>query len=91
MQGRDELTAALRHARKVFACVKVFVTAVPTYVIGHFTHPMLSMQDFSKRITLGAVRRRFAQHPLNMKYYSPDVHAAAFALPEYVRRLCDRA
>ncbi len=86
----NELPAAVRHAKKVFPCVIPFVSAVPTYIGGFFTHPMMSRQDFSKRITLPAVRRRFAQHPLKMKYYSPEVHAAAFALPEYIRRSLER-
>jgi len=87
----DELSAALRHARGVFTCVKVFLTAVPTYVGGFFTHPMMSTRDFARRITPAAVRRRFAKHPLEMKYYNPETHAAAFALPEYVRTQCEGA
>ena len=90
LQG-PELTAAVKHARTVFPCVKVFVSSVPTYVGGCFTHPLMGKADFSKRITAQAVRRRFARHPLEMKYYNPDVHAAAFALPEYVRAFCDGA
>lgn len=90
MQGPTELRSALARASKVFPCVRVFLTAVPTYVIGHFTHPIMSMHDFTRRLSLTQVRRRFAQHPLKMKYYSPEVHAAAFALPEYVRNLCDK-
>jgi spermidine synthase len=86
-----ELISAVRNARKVFPCVRVFLSSVPTYVGGLFTHPMMSAADFSARITLPAVRRRAARHPLAMHYYSPEVHAAAFVLPEYVRRLVARA
>jgi spermidine synthase len=86
-----ELPAAIQHARKVFPHVKVFLSAVPTYVGGYFTHPMMSMDDFSKRITAQAARRRFNQHPLKMKYYNPDLHAAAFVLPEYIRVLSSGA
>jgi len=88
MQG-PELAAAVKHARNVFDCVKVFLSAVPTYVGGYFTHPLMGMKDFSKRITAAAVWRRFARRPLKTRYYNPEVHAAAFALPEYVRSLCD--
>lgn len=87
MMQPDELPMAVKHAKKVFPHVRAFVSAVPTYIGGFFTHPMMSREDFSKRLALAAVRRRFAQNPLkNLKYYSPEVHAAAFALPEYIRR-----
>ncbi len=82
-----ELTSAVRSARTVFPCVKVFLSHVPTYVGGLFTHPLMGMADFSARITLQAVRRRVARSPLTMRYYNPEVHAAAFVLPEYVRKL----
>ncbi len=83
----EELTSAVRNARTVFPCVKVFLSSVPTYVGGLFTHPLMGMADFSARITLPAVRRRVARSPLAMRYYSPEVHVAAFVLPEYVRSL----
>ncbi len=82
-----ELTAAVRTARTVFPCVTVFLSHVPTYVGGLFTHPLMGMADFAARLTLPAVRRRVARAPLTMRYYSPEVHAAAFVLPEYVRKL----
>ena len=87
LQGA-ELASAMKHARKVFPCVKVFLTSVPTCVGGHFTHPLMGLSDFSRRISLPAVRRRFNKHPLAMKYYNPDIHAAAFGLPEYIQALC---
>jgi len=82
----DELPLAVKHAKKVFQHVQPYVTAVPTYIGGFFTHPLMSHEDFSGRIRPAAVRKRFAQNPIGTKYYSPEVHAAAFALPEYIRK-----
>ena len=82
----DELPMAVKHARQVFPYVKAFVTAVPTYIGGFFTHPLMGLHDFSNNIRREWVERRYAEHPLPMKYYNPAVHAAAFALPEYIRQ-----
>jgi spermidine synthase len=87
LQG-DELASAVRRARSVFPCVQVFLTAVPTYIGGYFTHPMMSLTDFSRRLRPAALRRRFAKNPLATRYYTPELHAAAFVLPEYIRQLC---
>jgi spermidine synthase len=37
---------------------------------------------------LRRARAAFARAKLKTDYYNPDIHAAAFALPEWIKRLC---
>jgi spermidine synthase len=86
MQG-SELTDALRLFRRIFRHQGCYVISVPTYVLGLMTITWASDADITK-ISPSGLMRRFAQSNLKrLKYYNPAVHAAAFALPGYVRAL----
>jgi spermidine synthase len=37
-------------------------------------------------VPVETLRARFAQANIEMQYYTPEVHAAAFALPRYVQK-----
>jgi spermidine synthase len=63
---------------------------VPTYIGGFMA---LSWAGNGRNVKLGTpagIRRahaRFASAKLKTDYYNPDIHAAAFALPEWIKRL----
>ncbi len=81
----DELrdTTALR--AKVFAAVSAYVAAVPTYVGGFMaigiagSHPLAALpaEELQSRALAAGILGRTS-------YWSPAVHAAAFALPPYI-------
>jgi spermidine synthase len=88
----DELAASVRHWRRLFADASCYVTAVPTYVGGHLAIGWASDDARLRRqsaATIAARYRRAGQFAT--RYWTPDVHAAAFALPRYIAALVDRS
>lgn len=83
-----EITEALEDLRRFFPASGLYLTVVPTYIGGYMA---LSWAGTGKQLgTAAAIRRArgaFARSRIRTDYYNPDVHAAAFAFPEWVRRL----
>ena len=83
-----EITDALQELRAFFPRSGLYLTVVPTYIGGYMA---LSWAGTGKQLgTAAAIRRAraaFARSRIRTDYYNPDVHAAAFAFPEWVRRL----
>jgi spermidine synthase len=71
--------------RSAFSDVTFTVCAVPTYVGGLMTLGWASADAALRRRTVA--RLRAASRGLSTRYYSPDVHLAAFTLPGYIREL----
>lgn len=67
-----------------FANVEFYVATVPTYTGGLMTLGFASDANYPHDATW--LRRRTSANPLDMGYYTPEVHEAAFALPAYIRR-----
>ncbi|EBA17749.1 spermidine synthase [Roseobacter sp. SK209-2-6] len=86
MQG-DELTGTLRAFQALFADASCYLASVPTYAGGPMAFGWGSHSDKSRNVTLADVEARFAAAGIETGYYNPDIHKAAFALPNYVRKL----
>jgi spermidine synthase len=73
---RDELDAAASRMRTVFPIVKTYLGHVPSYpgVLWSWTAGSVSLDP--------SVPRR--SPPPGLRYYTPDVHRSAFALPGYL-------
>jgi spermidine synthase len=84
----QEIAEALAELRAGFPQCGLYLTVVPTYIGGFMA---LSWAGKGKRLGTPAGLRRaraaFTRAKLKTDYYNPDVHAAAFALPEWIRRL----
>jgi spermidine synthase len=85
----QEITDALAELRASFPQSGLYLTVVPTYIGGFMA---LSWAGKGKRLgTPSGIKRAraaFARAKLKTDYYNPDIHAAAFALPEWIKRLC---
>ncbi len=83
----DELrkTSALR--ARVFPHVTAYVAAVPTYVGGFMALGIASDRPISL-VPVAELAKRAMQAGVlgQVDYWSPEVHAAAFALPPYIAR-----
>jgi len=86
MQG-SEVTMTYRRRRKVFADVGFYVAPVPTYYGGFMTLGWASPNKALRNIPLATVARRLKAAKLKTKYYSPEIHKGAFALPAFVQAL----
>ena len=83
-----EITEALSDLAAYFPNSGLYLTVVPTYIGGFMA---LSWAGMGKSLGTPAgivrARARFASTKLKTDYYNPEIHAAAFAFPEWVKRL----
>jgi spermidine synthase len=86
MQG-PELTEAIRLFQKIWAHSGSYLAVVPTYVCGFMSMTWASDRD----ITDNDPRQVFARFDKArlpaLRYYNPEIHFAAFALPNFVAGL----
>lgn len=82
-----EVTDSHRRLSASFADVWFYVTAVPTYVGGVMTLGWAATDPALRQVPLATLRQRYAANPVATRYYTPEIHAAAFALPRYVQDL----
>ena len=81
----DEVATTYRRRRKSFKDVGFYLAAVPSYYGGFMTLGWASDDMKLRAVPLAALKRRFAATRLKTKYYTPDLHRAAFALPRFVQ------
>lgn len=80
----DELRASMRRLRRSFADVTCFAAAVPMYVGGVMTFGWASDDPAAKAVPVDILDERFRGTGIATRYYSPDVHRGAFAIPPYI-------
>ena len=86
VQG-EELTSSWRHFRALFADPAAYAVAVPTYIWGFMALGWASDDPDHRRRPLATIERRYAAAGLDTRYYNPEIHLGAFALPTYMREL----
>src|SRR5580658_155713 len=83
-----EITDALEELAEFFPQSGLYLIVVPSYIGGFMA---LSWAGMGKRLgTPAGIKRATAAYKrakIKTDYYNPDIHAAAFALPEWIRRL----
>src|SRR6201996_7760634 len=85
----DEITEALEELAQFFPQSGLYLTVVPTY-IGGFMALSWACKGKSPLGTPAGVKRavaRFKRSKIKTDYYNPAVHAAAFALPNWIQKL----
>jgi spermidine synthase len=84
-----EITDALRELDEFFPSSGLYLTVVPTYIGGFMALAWACAAKKPLGTPAGIKRAARAYKSLRLKtdYYNPAVHAAAFALPEWVKRL----
>jgi spermidine synthase len=84
----EEISDALRELRAFFPQSGLYLTVVPTYIGGFMA---LSWAGKGNRLGTPAglrrARKAFTAARLKTDYYNGEIHAAAFALPEWIKRL----
>lgn len=83
MQLQEVQTTAGR-MRSLFADWHFYQAAVPTYIGGSMTFAWGSTDASYRKLPLETLRQRFAGSGIVTRYYNPEVHIGAFALPQYV-------
>ena len=83
MQLSEVQTTAGR-MRGLFADWHFYMAAVPTYIGGSMTFAWGSTDAGYRKLSPETLRQRFAGSGIVTRYYNPDIHQGAFALPQYV-------
>jgi spermidine synthase len=81
----DELTGAVAHFRKLFADGYCYVAAVPTYVGGHLAMGWATDNVKLRQASVKTIAGRYERAGrFPTRYWTPEVHVAAFALPRFI-------
>ena len=83
----DEARGTYRRLAALFEDADLYITQVPTYGAGFMTFGWGARSPRPRATPLAEIERRFKALDLNLRYYSPAVHKAAFALPGYIEAL----
>jgi spermidine synthase len=80
-----ELVASVGHFRKLFADAGCYIAAIPTYVGGHMAMGWATDDKRLREVPLKTLVERYRKAGrLPTKYWTPEVHKAAFALPRFI-------
>lgn len=79
---KDEITTTRENRLPHFKHVEFFTAPVPTYVGGFMAFGWAS--DKRHRVSTKTLHDRLLKLDGKMKYYTPGIHKAAFALPQYM-------
>jgi spermidine synthase len=80
----DAVRSSARHFKTLFPDWHFFTAAVPTYAGGIMAFGWASDNPELRQQDLKTLQRRFFQSGIATRYYTPDVHGSAFALPQYI-------
>jgi spermidine synthase len=87
-----ELVSSISKFRRLFADGTCYIAAVPTYIGGHMA---MGWATDDKRLRQVPVKTLTARHrkagSFSTRYWTPEVHAAAFALPRFIAEMVAKA
>ena len=87
-----ELKAGVKKFRKLFADGTCYIAAIPTYVGGHMAMGWAADGPGSRRLPVETLAERYAAAgKFPTRYWTPEVHRAAFALPRFIAEIVERA
>ncbi|HEX4028569.1 MAG TPA: polyamine aminopropyltransferase [Rhizomicrobium sp.] len=84
-----EITEALEELARFFPRSGLYLTVVPTYIGGFMALSWATKggKPLGTQAGIKKAARAYKKARLKTDYYNPDVHAAAFALPQWIRKL----
>ena len=89
LQG-PELQQSVGYFRELFADASAYLATTPSYFGGPMSYGWATDNAKLKARKLGKIERRYNKAgSFPTRYWRPDVHVAAFALPPYVRELVE--
>jgi spermidine synthase len=80
-----ELRQGMSKLRKLFADASCYVAAIPTYVGGHMAMGWASDNRRLRETPVATIAARYRKAgSFRTRYWTPQVHRAAFALPRFI-------
>ena len=87
-----EFASSVRKLRRLFNDATCYVAAIPTYVGGHMAMGFATDDARLRRMPAATIGARYRKAgSFATKYWTPQVHAAAFALPRFIADTVTRA
>ncbi|QPC44731.1 polyamine aminopropyltransferase [Kaustia mangrovi] len=86
-----ELKATMAAFSGLFADASCYLASVPTYFGGDMAFGWGTDNADLRTVPLETLKARYAASGIDTRYYTPEVHQAAFALPAYVRDMVEAA
>ncbi|MDT4837327.1 Polyamine aminopropyltransferase [compost metagenome] len=80
----DEVQTTASRMDSLFADWHFYQAAVPTYIGGAMTFAWGATDPEMRKLPVETLRQRYAGSGIVTRYYNPEVHVGAFALPQYV-------
>ncbi|WP_433736455.1 polyamine aminopropyltransferase [Pseudomonas putida] len=80
----EEVKTTAGRLRSLFPDWHFYQAAVPTYIGGSMTFAWGSTDTAYRQLSRETLQQRFAGSGIVTRYYNPEVHIGAFALPQYV-------
>ena len=87
----DELVSSVRHFSTLFQDAYAYIASVPTYIGGHIALGWASDDESLRRVSVETLQERFNAAGFETRYYTPEVHAASFALPRFILDTVEKA
>jgi spermidine synthase len=82
---KDELTSSMTKLRGLFADAGCYVAAIPVYVGGHMAMGIATDNKSLRRLPAKTIAARYRKAgSFGTKYWTPEIQAAAFALPRFI-------
>jgi len=80
----DEVTTTAKRLQPYFSDQSFYCAAVPTYIGGVMTFAWATDNKAYRTLTADVLKQRFNAANIKCRYYNPAIHAASFALPQYI-------
>ena len=89
---KNELTSTMSKFRRLFADATCYVAAIPVYVGGHMAMGMATDNKRLRRHPVKTIAQRYRKAgSFKTKYWTPEVHVAAFAQPRFIAEAVAKA
>jgi len=80
----DEVTTTAKRLKPYFSDQSFYCAAVPTYIGGVMTFAWATDNKTYRTLNDNVIKQRFNTAGITCRYYNPAIHAASFALPQYI-------
>lgn len=80
----DEIRQTGEHLESLFGDWHFYTAAVPSYVGGAMYFAWATDEPRHRRTDIATLRERYRKSGITTRYYNPEIHFSAFALPQYV-------
>ncbi|WP_144393299.1 polyamine aminopropyltransferase [Pleionea sediminis] len=85
----DEVINTTKRMGPLYKDQTFYTAPVPTYIGGVMTLAWATDDESLKHESREVIAERFNKSGIKTRYYNPDIHVGAFALPQYVKDAID--